>query len=335
MAKRKSRKMSKIQPSVTRLWFHIKSDNTTNYLDLSLAASAANRRFYRQGITWAVAGMTLHTSPSGESAVTGEFDVSKIPQTWMAQNAHQKTKRLWMKSQNQVIDDQPTIPAKYRDFKVYIDGDMVGASIQEQSEDPQDPADNDTILLPVDRQNFPTKTGAWDYSTLQLPRDGGSLSPDEVNMHMVGNNVAAGGGTLESVGIIHGYGLSRSRPQSIDPNTPTDGGWMNDVFDVADNLDEIRLDVTDNNDTPPYRVGDEESASEFYPGGVNNVPSTALHSTEFISQSTVGGKTHVAGGMFPCGLIRFDWLISNASQSMFLAVDLVPGNQKGYLTEVY
>ena len=333
MAKRRAKRMKKMQPAVTRLWFHIDSSNSTNYIDLSLAASAANRRFYRQGLTWAVAGMALHTAPNDpeRDVVTGDFDVSKLPETWVAQNAYTKAKSLWMKSQDQVLQDQQTIAAKYRDFKINMDSDMLNADIQDAS---GNPGTDGEILLPIDRQNFTTKTGEWIYSTLQLPTDGGSAAPDEVQMHMVGSNVGTAP-NLISVGLIHGYGLSRTRPQLIDPNTPTDGGWMNEIFDVADNLDEIRLDITDNNDVPPYRVGDSATADEFYPGGVNNVPSTALHSVEFISGSTVGGKTHIPGGTFNCGLIRFDWNISNAATSMFLAIDLVPGTHKGYLAEAY
>lgn len=319
--------MAKMAPAVTRLWFHVNTRNTRNYVDLSLAASAANRRFYRQSTTWAVAGMTLHT-PSG---LTGAFDVSKVPDTWVAKNAHGKAKQLWFKSQDQVLDDQPTIKARYNDFKVALDSDMVDADIQGSS---ATAAQNGDIMLPVDRQDFTAKVGEWVYSTLQLPTDGGSGTPDEVLMHMVGSNVGTAP-NIESVGVIHGYGLSRSRPQSIEPNTPTSGGWMNDVFDVADNLDEIRLDITDNNDVPPYRVGDEASADEFYPGGVNNQPSSALHSVSFVSTTTVGGKTPVEGGMFHCGLMRFDWNFTGDEDSMYLAIDLVPGRYKGYLTEAY
>jgi hypothetical protein len=327
MAKRRvSKKMS---PAVTRLWFHITPGQGYNFIDLSLAASAANRRFYRQGTTWAVAGMSLH---AGEG-ITGVFDVSKVPETWVAKNAHQKSKSLWMKSQDQVLDDQPSIAAKYRDFKISIDDDMSAATLQDAT---ANPATNGEIMLPVDRQNFTAKIGEWTYSTIQLPTDGGSAAPDEILLHMVGADVGTAP-NISSVGMIHGYGLSRSRPQLIEPNTPTTGGWMNDVFDVADLNDEIRLDVTDNNDVPPYRVGDDTSSDEFYPGGVNNQPSTALHAVSYVTGTTVGGKSHVQGGMFGCGLIRFDWDLvdKNAIGSMYLSVDLVPGGYKGYLTEVY
>lgn len=301
-----------------------------NFVDLSLAASAANRRFYRQGLTWAVAGMQIFTSPDGGiEAPSGDFTVSKVPDTWVAKNAHTKAKSLWLESQNQVLDEQPSVAAKYRDFKVYLDGDMINASIQ----DTDDPAVTGAILMPIDSGDFITKKGEWVYSTIQLPHEGTPPpAPLEITMHMMGNDVIASG--VNSRGIIKGYGLSRTRPQPVDPNTPTDGGWMNEVFDVGDNLEEIREDVTDNNDVPPYRVGAVAEAIEYYPGGQSNVPSPALHSLNLVTGTTVGGKTHVEGGMFGCGLIKFEWDISGADV-LYLAIDLVPGTQKGYLTEAY
>jgi hypothetical protein len=316
--------MKQIQPAVTRLWFRVSGNSARNYVDLSLACSAANRRFYRQGTTWAVAGMSVHTAPLLDKIPSGDFTVSKIPDTWVAKNAHTKAKALWMESQKQVLDDQPSIVAKYRDFKIYLDDDMVGASIN----DSNDASTTGQIMLPIDSGDFTTKIGEWIYSTIQLPDAGGSNPPTEITMHMVGDDVG------NSRSLIKGYGLSRSRPQEVDPNVPTSGGWMNDVFDVADNLDEIRDDVHNNNDEPPYRVGDPASALEFYPGGVNNCPAAALHSISFVSGTTVGGKTNVEGGMFGCGLLKFEWDIDNIEE-LYLAIDLVPGQYKGYLTEVY
>ena len=115
---------------------------------------------------------------------------------------------------------------------------------------------------------------------------------------------------------------------------------MGDVFDVADLNEEIREDIIENNDIAPYRVGDADSTSPtldntFYPGGGTNMSGTALHTRQFVTGTTIGGKTHIEGGMFGCGLIRFDWDISNADDSMYLCVDLGPGGYKGYLTEVY
>lgn len=325
------RKKMTVQPAVTRLWFHIDPSNTRNYVDLSLACSAANRRFYRQGLKWAVAGMSLHTGIN----VTGEFDVSKVPDTWMAQNAYEKSKMLWMKSQDQVLDDQPSIKARYRDFKVFLDQEMTTSVKQIVS---QSPAVSNSIMLPVDRNDQIAKNGEWVYSSIQLPVDGGASNPDAVQLHFVGADYTVGTDQI-SKGMIHGYGLSRSRPQDIDPNTPGDGGWMNDVFDVADNLDEIREDIEDENNVPPYRVGTAGEAEEYYPGGDNNQTDASLHAVCFVSGTTVGGKTRVDGGLFNCGLIRFDWNLQGFDPqdpgSMYLAIDLVPGTHKGYMAEAY
>jgi len=318
------RKTTKLQPAVTRLWFHIDPNNTRNYVDLSLACSAANRRFYRQGLRWAVAGMSLHT----QANTIGAFDVSKVPDSWIAQNAFEKSKMLWMKSQEQVLEDQPSIAARYRDFKVFLDQEMTVATKQAVA---TLPAVQNDIMLPVDRNNQIAKYGEWIYSSIQFPVDGGSSAPVARNLHFVGADYST-----VSKGMIHGYGLSRSRPQDFDPNTPGDGGWMNEVFDVADNLEDIREDVIDENNKPPYRVGEPEEIDEYYPGGENNQTDAALHAVAYVSGTTVGGKTRVEGGMFNCGLIRFDWdLTPGTDTSMFLAIDLVPGTHKGYMAEAY
>ena len=69
MAYRKSkgklaRRFKKIEPAVTTLSFAIgtgTSGNESSYIDLSQCASLVNRRFYRQGINWAVAGIKILT----------------------------------------------------------------------------------------------------------------------------------------------------------------------------------------------------------------------------------------------------------------------------------
>jgi hypothetical protein len=320
--------MPKIQPAVMRMWFHIDANNSRNYIDLSLAASAANRRFYRQGHEWAIASMSLHTP----GTVLGEFDVSKVPDTWVAENAYTKSKALWMASQDQVLDEQPSIKAKYRDFKVFLDQEMTTADKQAVSNSPA--ADGD-ILLPVDRNNQIAKYGEWNYSSIQFPEDGGSSPPDAAVLHFLGADYTIGPDQV-SKGMIHGYGLSRVRPQDIDPNVPGDGGWMNEVFDVASNLEEVREDIEQENNVPPYRVGVAGEEEEYYPGGENNQTDSALHSVGFVSDTTVGGKTHIEGGLFKCGLVRFDWdFITDSTDpvSMFLCVDFVPGMTKGYMAE--
>jgi hypothetical protein len=217
MAKRKAKKM---QPAVTRLWFKIKGgtdqvSTTITYCDISLACSAVNRRFYRQGLKWAVAGMKLHTP----AETTGTFKVSKVPDTWIAANAHTKVKKLWMESQSQVTDVDPSIKAKYRDFKVYLDAQN-GLYSTVQGAGPTGATQNQ-FMLPIDSLDNAVLPGEWVYSTIQMPQLGGSAPPEEVHMIMVGDNNT--GGSKELRGIIHGYGMSRAKPMLDDPNVPPPG----------------------------------------------------------------------------------------------------------------
>ena len=54
------KRKNKIEPAVQTLSFQLTSSpfevSTTDYIDLSQVASLVNRRFYRQGINWAVGG---------------------------------------------------------------------------------------------------------------------------------------------------------------------------------------------------------------------------------------------------------------------------------------
>jgi len=66
--------------------------NTMKTIDLSQCASLVNRRFYRQGLNWAVAGFTLHST-----AGTGSISISRLPQTWVTSQAWEKTMRIWLR----------------------------------------------------------------------------------------------------------------------------------------------------------------------------------------------------------------------------------------------
>jgi len=63
-----ARRNSKIQPAMMTMRFSITVPPgiaARNYIDLSQSASILNRRFYRQGLNWAVAGFKLVTSGNG------------------------------------------------------------------------------------------------------------------------------------------------------------------------------------------------------------------------------------------------------------------------------
>ncbi len=337
MAYRKSKgklaRSRKIEPSVQRLTFSVPTDftgaATTQYLDLSLAASLANRRFYRQGLNWCVASIKL------TAIGTGNIITSKVPETWSVSNGWHKSFAMWQKMNDQVLDNEPGISGRYSDFKVYADPTMVGAEIQQDGFTGVGPF----VLTPIDSQGNLTKgdfTGAvspradWEYSQLTIPNDAGPGVPGDYYLHLCGP-------TGVSKGIVEGYARSRARPQSQDPNVPVNSGWMTELFDVGDQLEELRDIIENDNDRPPYPVSPEQTSNEFYPGGAQEFPGLqVVDFTEFTS-TTVSGKNLVQGGMYPCGLIRFD--IDNdptaegGFSSLLIQVDLVPGTHRGYMCE--
>ena len=86
MAKTKYSKMTKIQPAVQTMFIQVPpvsaSSSATFYLDLSQCASIMNRRFYRQGINWAVSGFKILSN-----RFEGYIQISKLPNTWVMSNS--------------------------------------------------------------------------------------------------------------------------------------------------------------------------------------------------------------------------------------------------------
>ena len=88
---------------------------TTSYLDLSQVASLVNRRFYRQGINWAVAGFKF----IGATGLAGEISITKLPNTWVLANSWEKSMRTWMKMNREALAETESVRPKFLDFKIY------------------------------------------------------------------------------------------------------------------------------------------------------------------------------------------------------------------------
>lgn len=297
--------------------------NTTKYLDLSQISSILNRRFYRQGLQWAVQGFTLHTYASA-----GVMDIAKIPQTWPVAQGWKKAMDAWNKQQMHAVEaaGADTAVARFRDFKIFADPLHVSNGY----------GDN---LLPGIKSPVPgiewelAAPGMWEPSEIVLPNtiaQGGSfVEPSERYLHMVGVNV---NGSI-SRGIIEGYADSRAFPQSPDPVSPdiaSSQNWMARMFDVGNDINETLENATEHNDELPYQQVD-------YPGGSVQLRGMDFHDSINITSTTVGGKSTAKGGVFPCGLIRLKYSTTlGATEAGYLSVlqvHLVPGNSRGYMTE--
>jgi len=323
MAKRYSSKNAKMEPAEMVLSFSLPNGQATSYFDLAQCVSIVNRRFYRQGINFAVADFKIiSTGPVGATpAVTGSMSISRIPHTWVAANAWKKAFEHWNKQQKEALAESgaTNARAKFSDFKIHMDVDHVTAGFASNK-------------LPISGTGVPATPGEWEASEVVVPNtladaSGSTVLPVEYTLHMVGVNNNAG----VSRGIIEGYADSRAYPQSPDPVTPdldSSNNWLAQMFNVGDDQPEVLDNATDRNDELPYPQID-------YPGGQNQLPTLQYHDSAFITSTTVGGITHMRGGQFYCGLIRLD---SNLTydpelQSAILQIVLVPGSHRGYLCE--
>lgn len=339
MARKKSNgrimKRKKVEPAVKTMSFYFTvpaGSQSEQTIDLSQCASLLNRRFYRQGLNWAVAGMKVLTS----SATTpqGIISVQKLPDTWVMSNSWHKGFAAWQKMNNEALEEAESVKPRFLDFKIYADSiHHVGGF--------------GSNLLPLSSLGGYT-AGEWEPSKFVIPR--GPASPGntlEREVIAVGASYpGAGASTLDAVSLIEGYASSRGLPDIEDPNTPADSldatgtvpeNWMSALFnDGTSQTAGVLADMVTQNNLAPYPFeADGVHVDTMYPGGANQGTGLQIHDNEYITGTTVGGRTNIKGGNFPCGLIRL--LCTNNDENSVLnfalQIELVPGHHRGYLCE--
>jgi len=285
-------------------------ENSVSFIDLPQCYSLVNRLFCRQGIQLAIEGISVIGS------LNSKVSIARLPEHWPCINAWEKGYHIWRESQAQVLDREPGISGRYADFKVFMNSAHQAAGVSAN-------------LLPTGYQL--TFGGAadydWDASTIQIPNDPAGGATAEYNFHVVGPS------TPVSKALIAGYAASRARPQQIDPNvvdhTSTES-WIREAFDVGEDLDEIREDIEDSNDSPPYSLGSPGSAASFYPGGT--IQGGLLTETVLFTRAGLGTQTHAGGFTAPCGLLRV--VVAGdegAATDSILKISLMPGSYKGVM----
>ena len=331
MAKRRyTKKGNKIQPAVQTLTLYVPAPagSSTVYLDTSQIASLVNRRFYRQGINWPVAGFKILSNPG----YTGSMTISKLPNTWVMSNAWEKGFRAWQKMNNEALEEAPSVKPKFLDFKIYADSAHHALGF----------AGN---LLPVSLTGTYTP-GEWESSKLRIPDTTVLGNTREREMIATGASYPATSPVtgLNAVSLIEGYAASRGLPEVLDPNTPDDAAdadgiapenWMSALFNEGtEQTDEVLQDMITENNIAPYPFeNDGVHTDTMYPGGANQGIGLQIHDQEFVTSTTIGGTTRLKGGNFPCGLIRFDVVNNGSTDILTLQLSMIPGNHRGYLCE--
>jgi len=326
MARRKKSKT--LAPAVMKLNFSVPQGTQTSYVSISHAVSRLNRRFYRQGLNWAVANVKVTQLPAAAVGSGSTCYVNSLPHTWTTANAWVKAYHSWKNQQDEAVDsaNAESVVARYRDFKVSMEsGHTVGLDLSPVSVGPGRTVGPFQTGLLTGQQIMPAEE--WTASQILIPNDGAPGVTGEYTLHMVGALDAPG----NSKGIIQGYALSRSYPQSPDPIAPgVSAGWMSEMIDVGDDSSFVLANAEYNNNELPYDQNE-------YPGGETNF--IELENQGYnLNRSTVGLNTFNTGPFTaPCGLLRFDFMddapIEGSTNMNIITITLVPGNHRGYLAE--
>jgi len=335
MAKRKYSKRSKIEPAVTNITVSL--DTGRNYIDLSQVASLVNRRFYRQGINWAVAGFKVYKPTPTEAGASG-IVISKLPNTWILANAWTKSFKAWSRMNSQALAETESVRPKFLDFKIYMTEEHHTAGFGANP-------------LPQTADGAIANPGEWVASKFVIPDNtaAGGVAYDREIIAIGANYPGAGFSGINAIGLIEGYAASRGLPNVLDPNTPTDASdadgtipqnWMTALFNDGTEQDADVLDdmITENNVAPyPFENGPIQGAvapapleytDTQYPGGANQLNGLELVDTAYFNAGTNANTLRLKGDNFPCGLIEVI-----ASEPCGMIIDLIPGQHRGYMCE--
>jgi len=335
MAKRRMNgKRSKIEPAVMTLYVPTSAvggvtPSISEYIDLSQVASLVNRRFYRQGLNWAVSGIKVLS----QTGFVGSITCAKLPNTWVMSNAWEKSFRAWQRMNNEALSEAESVRPRFLDFKVYADSDHHAAGYGAN-------------LLPLALGGSYT-VGEWSPSKIYVPTALNATAAQTTDFELIAAGASfpgVGASGLPAVSLIEGYAASRALPNVLDPNTPADAddasgttpeNWMAALFnDGNTQTQEVIDDMTTENNLAPYPFENDGTAIDtMYPGGANQGTGLQIHDVNYISNTTIGGQTHIKGGNFPCGLVRFDITNSGDTSNLILQIDLMPGSHRGYLAE--
>ena len=334
MARRKARipQGKKIQPAVKTMAFNFQNGEvagTDNYIDLSQCASIVNRRFYRQGLNWAVAGFTLITTPS----TSGNLVLLKIPDTWVASNSWMKGFATWQKMNNEALEEAESVRPKFLDFKVFMDSGHHTAG-------------SAANLLPVAEDGTPATPGEWDYSSYLIPDSSNPGAAQDREIVWTGANYpgASPASGLNAVSLIEGYAASRGLPDIRDPNAPDDAAdadgttpenWISATFNEGTVQDDRVLgDMLEENNKAPYPFENDGVATDTqYPGGANQLVGPEVVDWVGVSPTTIGNVTKIGGSNFQGGLIKLTNTFSGGTGNHVLLVHLVSGPHRGYMCQ--
>lgn len=318
-----AKRMKKIKPSVTVLRYQMGYSTTgiTRYIDIARDLSKVNRKLYRQGMQYAIAGITVISDVAGDptAAPTLDFQVKTAGNTWVTQNAWTKGYALWRQMNKEVLDDNPSVQGKWADYKVYLTEDMAAAN----------------TLDNLDGAGGTYPSNEWAISTYVVPQhdvnpaDGTVLAAEEWVAALCGPDDEPN----KRFSLIKAYEESRATVQDVAPNVPAalPTSFYLRLTDDGSQDPELAAVIEDANDQPPYSIVDGD-----YPGGSGFTVNASLTLQQREIINSYQPNAHIGGFVANCGLIQVNCKeISKIDEpgNVDILIHLIPGTYNGILAE--
>ena len=305
-----SKANKKKNPTVTRLSFEC-SGGATQYIDVGMALSVLNRKFFRSGLYYYINSVEVYNNE------TGVVDLHTLQDSWVTRNAHQRGEALFDKMNALVGSPMSMVGTpKYHDFKVYMSDLHRTSGTLEPRVHGINGAYSIGGMTPND----------WVYSSFVSADDDGDATQEADNfyVHMIGPHT----GTptdWDSIGLVKSYGDSRHQPNFTDPSLPVEAATdpMLNIFDYSseEQMNDIITNLDNDNDSPPYDL-------DYYIGESENAMQQVARIGTEVGIGRVGRS---AGFCAPFGLICVD---PHGVETAFrVVINIAAGSYKGVYAE--
>ncbi len=290
-----------------------------SYINLPKDLSAINRQLFRQSRTYKVKSITLIDDDEEKY-----IQIGVAPNTWAMRNAVKRGFKRWNEMNDQVLNDQPSLKARWNDFKPYL------SPMHRLAEAGGNPIF--TMETPEDIAGNKLQYGEWAFSMFESPD--GTSSVDGYEVGVLGNHDGSPG-NYTYVGLIQSYGNSRGTVNagepSIDKAAASDDPLVN-LLDAGTQFDEIAENIIDEGNEPPYFLGPSPSPGSEYVGGSLNMREEQMVGELNVSATAGQGLQRLYNIDVPLGVIRVDHNSTGAT-NFTLIVELAEGNYKGIHSE--
>lgn len=302
-----AKKYTKTSPTVTRLSFEF-TGGSTQFIDIAMALSAINRKFYRQGVYYYVNSVEVYNNE------TGVVDLHTVPDNWITKNAWNRGFQIYQQMNRLVGPPLSSIKPKYHDFKVYL----------------SDLHRNTGSTLPslhtINAASQTQLVDEWAYSQFVSADDDGDAlqQADNFFVHMIGQH-SGNPNNWDSIGLIKSYAETRGTVQSESPedaNVDITDPLLN-LFDMSseEQINDIAFNLLEYNDQPPYNFNQY----------VGETTTSMQHVARIGTEVGVGRVGRASGFCAPFGLICVD--PSGLDTAFRVVLNLAVGTYHGVYAE--